>query len=341
MTIISIGILGLGRIGTSIGLAVKRHSARKEARQQFAVTGFDSDGDAADAARRKGALDNVARTAADAAANKDIVFLALPYGEVQGAYRVLKDVVRPGAVVLDASPLKLPSMEWAEKYLPAEAHMVGITLILNPQYLFDGADDAEHAAADLFDKGALLLAPGVKSEKDAIELASDFAALLGATPHFADPGEHDGWIGWMEALPALLGLAAFHTLRENKGWDDVQRAGNPSFGRLTHHLYDTHPDDLRDLLLHDRNNVVYQIDQLIDTLRALRQTLAENNRAALEEMLIESSKTYAEWYNRRHSERWSDKGEPPRPQARDALMSGFLGGYLSRRFRGDKDEDNE
>jgi prephenate dehydrogenase len=341
MTTITVGILGLGRIGTSVGLALKRHAARKETRQQFNIAGFDSDADAADTAKRKGALDSAVRTAADAARDKDIIILALPYGEVQGAYRVLQEAVRPGTVVLDASPLKLPSMEWAEKYLPDEAHMVGITPILNPEFLLDGADDTDHASAELFDRGALLLMPGVKSAKDAVELAADFAELLGATAHFVDPVEHDGWIASMEALPALLGVAAFHTLRENKGWDDAQRAGNPSFGRLTHHLYDTHPDDLRDLLLHDRTNVIYQIDQLMGTLRQMRQILADNNRAALEELLIESSKAYHEWYNRRSSGRWGDKSDVPRQQAGASLMSGFLGGYLSKRFRGDKDEDSE
>lgn len=340
MTTITAAVLGLGRIGSSIGLALKRHNARKDARQQFHITGYDSDPDWVETARRKGAIDSAARSAADAAANKDIVVLALPYGEVQGAYRSLKDTVRAGAVILDASLLKLPSMEWADKYLPAEAHMVGVTPILNPAYLFDGTDDAEHAAADLFDGGTFLVSPGAKSAKDAVELTADLADLLGATPRFADPVEHDGWIAAMEALPTLLGVAAFHTLRESKGWDDAQRAGNPAFGRLTHRLRDTHPDDLRDFLLDNRASVVYQIDQLMETLQVMRQILAENNRAALEETLIESSKAYEQWFQHRSSARWGDPGEPPRQQPRDALMGGFLGSYLSKRLRGDKDDDN-
>jgi prephenate dehydrogenase len=339
MTTINVSILGLGLIGTSVGLALKRNNARKDARQQFSIVGFDTDDSSAETARKKGAVDSLARNPADAAANKDIVVLSLPYGEVQGAYRAIGDILRPGTVVLDASPLKLPSIEWADKYLVSEAHMVGITPVLNPTYLFDGADDTDHAAADLFDKGTMLLMPSVKSAKDAVELAAHFSELLGATPRFADPVEHDGWIAAMEGLPALLGLGLFHMLREDEGWDDAQRVGNPSFGRLTHHLYDTHPDDMRDLLLQNRQNIVRQVDQLIETLRTLRGILAENNRAALEEALIESAKAYNEWLLHRQNARWDDN-EPGRPQSRDLLMGGLLGGYLSKRLRGGKDDED-
>lgn len=339
MTTITVGILGLGRIGTSVGLALKRYNARKDARQQFSIVGFDSNESSAETARKNGAVDSLTRHPADTAANKEIVVIALPYGEVQGVYRALGDTLRDGTVVLDTSPLKQPSLEWADKYLSSEAHMVGITPVLNPLYLFDGADDAEHAAADLFDKGAMLLMPSVKSAKDAVELASDFSELLGATPRFADPVEHDGWIAAMEGLPALLGLAAFHMLREDEGWDDVQRTGNPSFGRLTHHLYDTHPDDMRDLLLQNRQNVVRHLDQLMETLRTLRGILAENDRVALEEALIESAKAYNEWLIHRQNARWDDSSDAQRSQSRDLLMGGLLGGYLSKRLRGGKDDE--
>jgi prephenate dehydrogenase len=338
-TTITVGILGLGRIGTSIGLALKRYNANKEARQQFTVAGYDSNDDWASTARSKGGVDSLARSAIDAAANKDIVVLALPYGEIQGAYRIIGPSLRAGTVVLDMSPLKLPSMEWADKYLPQESHMVGITPVINSKYLFDGTDDAEHAAADMFDKGSFLLMPGASSAADAVELASGFADLVGAGSHFVDAAEHDAWIAATEGLPALLGLAVFHTLRENKGWNDTQRAGNPSLGRLTHHLFDTHPDDLRDLLLQDRQNIVWQIDQLMDTLRTLRDILAENDRAALEEALISSAEAYNQWLNRRQNARWDKTDAAQGPQARDLLMGGLFGGFLSRKLRGSTEND--
>src|SRR5690349_10451143 len=91
------------------------------------------------AAEKRGALDSTARGFADAARNRDIVVLALPYAEVQSAYRDIAHVLRPGAVVLDMSPLAEPSVKWAQANLPENVYMVGVTPVFNPDVLFESA----------------------------------------------------------------------------------------------------------------------------------------------------------------------------------------------------------
>ena len=341
-TTITVGIIGLGRVGASVGLALKRYNARKDARQQFAITGYASDNAEAQTAKTLNAVDHTARSIVAAASDKDVVVLALPYREVQGAYQLIGGDLRAGAVLIDTSPLKLPSQEWAAKYLNPEAHMIGVTPVLNPQYLFDGLDDTDHASADLFDGGALLLLPTASADADAVELASDFAELLGMSPQFGDPVEHDVWIASMEGLPVVLGLSAFYTLHRRDGWNDARRAGNPSFGRLTHHLYDQHPDDLRDLLLNNRDNLVRQIDATVEALDALRGLLATGDRAALEEVLIDTMDTYALWVAQRREGRWDKPSSDQfKVSKSDLLVNGMLGGFLSKRMKGDQGGDKE
>ena len=339
MATISVGILGLGRLGTSFGLALKRYSARKDARQQFSITGYDTT-DNANVAKTKNAVDTITRSIVDAAADKDIVILSLPYRDVAAAYRAIGQDVRPGTVVLDVSPLKLPSQLWSEKHLRPDAYALGITPILNPAYLFDGLDDAEHAAADLFERGTMLLMPHPKCAKEAVELAADFAELLGGTTHFADPAEHDVWVAATEGIPAALGVAAFYSLQRSDGWNDAQRAGNPAFGRMTRHLYDTHPDDLRDMLLHNRENVVRQIDSTIETLRIVRDVLAQNDQKALEGLLIDAAQVYGQWVGRRQRGEWDDRDlQVKRESGGELLMTGLFGNKLSKRLRREKDDE--
>src|SRR3954465_15698446 len=145
---IKVGILGRGRVGASIGLALKRYNARKDARQQFDSTGYAADNLQTQGLKTINPVDHSARNLVDAASDKDIVIMALPYRDVQAAYQLIGRDLRSGAVLLDTSPLKLPSQAWAQKYLADEAHMVGVMPIFNAKYLFDGLDDVEHAAAD-------------------------------------------------------------------------------------------------------------------------------------------------------------------------------------------------
>ncbi len=338
---IKVGILGLGRVGASVGLALKRYNARKDARQQFVITGYAADNLQTQALKTINPVEHLAHNLLDAASDKDIVVVALPYRDVQSAYQLIGRDLRSGSVLLDMSPLKLPSQAWAEKYLADEAHMVGVMPILNAKYLFDGLDDTEHAAEDLFDGGTMLLLPSAKCDRDAVELASDFGDLLGMSAHFGDPVEYDAWSAATEGLPAALGLAAFYALYRRDGWDDARRIGNPAFGRLTHHLYDHHPDDLRDLMLGNRENLARQIDATVETLQALRGLLMQNDQAALEEMLIQTMDTYVTWVVHRRDNRW-DKSEAALPPTRgDLFMTSMFGSALSKRLKRDKDDEDE
>lgn len=335
MANVTVAVLGLGRIGASVALALKRHNERKDARHHFDVTGADMRSGVREDASKIGLGDKVERDLFAAAAQRDIVVLALPLAEIQDAYKAIASDLRAGAVVLDMSLLKQQSLSWADKYLSKAVHMVGMTPIVNPKYLHDGLEDTQHAAADLFDKGSMLLMPSPSCAREAVELSSDFASILGAVPHFYDPAEHDGIVALTEGIPALLGLASFYTATQTAGWVDSQRVTNPAFGRLTHHLYDTHPDDMRDLLLQNRESMVRQADDLISTLQGLRDIIQSNDQDALEAALSSAADAYNTWINRRANGKWDDSAdEVTRSSFTGNIMSGFMGGFLSKKLQG-------
>lgn len=340
MANVSVSILGMGRVGASIALALRRYSTRKDAQHTFTVTCADLRAGIREDAAKIG-FDKVERDLFDAVRDRDLVVMALPYADVQAAYKEIGPHLRSGAVLLDCSPLKMPSLEWAKKHLKEGSHLVGIAPIFNPRYLFDELDDTLHAHEDLFDKGNILLMPSASAVKEAVELASDFSTLLGATPHFFDPAEHDSLVAVTEALPAVLGVSTFYMLMRGAGWVDAQRLTNPSFGRLTHHLYDTHPDDLRDLFLNNREVLTRKLDDTIAGLQSIRDALARNDRAAVEALLISASDEYSSWVNRRHSTRWEDEKNDPQSQSMGGMvMSGLMGGFLAKRFGG-KDKSSK
>jgi prephenate dehydrogenase len=335
MATVSVGILGLGRVGASVALALRRYNERKDAQHQFEITPADLRAGIREDAAKVGLGDKIERDVFRAAQNRDVVVLALPYADVQAAYKNISPDLRPGAVVLDMSPLKQPSLKWAAAHLSKENHLVGMTPLFNPAYLFDGLDDTLHARADLFDEGNMLLTPSASCVKEAVELASDFATILGSTPHFVDPAEHDSLIAATEGLPGVIGAAAFYLACKNRGWSDAQRFTNPAFGRLTRALHDTHPDDLRDFWLNNRENLVRETDRMLEALTSFRNLLAQNDRAALEAALGEASEAYSAWINRRSSGRWEETPiEIEKPSFGSLLMGGFLGKRLGGKKNG-------
>lgn len=336
---ISVTIVGLGRVGASIGLALKRYNSKGNTPHTFEITGIEDRPGVLKDAEKLNAVDKIARNLYSAVENRDIVILTLAYSDVRRTYQAIADALRPGVVVMDFSPLKMPSIEWGKEYLSEEAHMVGMSPVVNPRYLYDGLDDTEHAAEDFFDKGSMLLMPAPNCIREAVELASDFSTLLGSTVHFADPMEYDTLAAATQGLPALLGVTTFYTLSRNAGWNDLQRVTNPPFGRLTHTLFDTHPDDLRDLWLNNRDSTVHYLDTLMDTLQQMRDALARNDQATVESVLAETSDKYSAWINRRHNNKWDQEDQGPKtPSTGETLMSGLMGGLLTRKLRGGSDD---
>ena len=120
MAEVTLAILGLERLGTSFGLALKRYMGNKDARHAFTILGFDQRGYNGKKAKQLGAVDNFVRGELDAVQNAHVVVLTMPYYQVKDVYEIIGPNLKPGTVILDTSPLKTPSIEWARANLPHE-----------------------------------------------------------------------------------------------------------------------------------------------------------------------------------------------------------------------------
>ncbi len=309
MADVAIGILGLNRIGASIGLALKRYNAEGKD-HQFTITGYDGTPDNVSVAKKLDAVDTTVNKAEQAVQGRDIVVMSMPFSDVEVMYQYIAGDLRKGAVILDVSPISEVSLKWAEKHLPKEVHVVSARPVVNPVYLFDGTDTTDRATADYFDNGSMLLMPSVTCIKEAIELASEFTRIIGSSRHFVDPAEHDGLTISTEALPALMGAVYFYMMSQNPGWSDLQRLTNPTFGMVTRHLFDTHPDDLRDFFMHSSDSLVRFMDVYLEQLRDARNALARGDQDAVESLLVDASKEYESFYNKRYNNKWQEDDGP-------------------------------
>ncbi|MHB8747937.1 MAG: NAD(P)-binding domain-containing protein [Aggregatilineales bacterium] len=120
MATVNLAILGLGRLGASFGLALKRYAKTPGAKHQFVITGYDETYNVTQAARKAEAIDQEARNAGAAVAKADLVILAARYGLHDALYQAFGPDLKPGAVVLDLSPLKLRAIARAAEYLPRD-----------------------------------------------------------------------------------------------------------------------------------------------------------------------------------------------------------------------------
>jgi len=103
-----VGIVGLGLIGGSLGLAVRR------LRHSIDVTGVARRAESAAEAIKRGAVDRASTDLADLA-DCDIVVIATPIDQIAGVMDHLGNIVAARTLITDVASIKRPVLDWAQR----------------------------------------------------------------------------------------------------------------------------------------------------------------------------------------------------------------------------------
>jgi prephenate dehydrogenase len=266
-----IAIVGLGLIGGSLALAIRRRWA----------------GGLIIAVDRKDVLEaglrqHVADVAADdlgMVAEADLVVLAAPVGQNIAVLRQLPDFVSRPVVVTDVGSTKRAILREAES-LPAHFTFVG-------GHPLAGAATGGIASArpDLFDgRPWLLTTPAPDPAVSALEA---LITGLGATPARMDAERHDRLLAYLSHLPQLTVSALMHVVGERTGEEGLALGGRGL--RDTTRLASSPAGIWRDIAATNADRILESIDELIATLERLKADLSTGDDL---QRVFESS---AEW----------------------------------------------
>ena len=297
---VNITIIGLGQIGTSVGLALADKT------ELVYRLGHDRELGKARKAKKMGALDKVSLNLPSAVRDADLVLLALPVDQIKDTLEVMKEDLKEGVVVMDTGPVKQVIAAWVSEILPPERYYVGLTPVLNPVYLHDIDSGLEAARPDLFRDGlmGIVSPPGTPSE--AIKLAADLTRLLGATPLFADPLEMDGLVAATHILPQLIAAGLLNATVDQPGWQEGRKIAGRSYADVSAPImYPTEPKTLTTAAMLNKENVVRVIDSAIASLNAMRNDLLNEDDQALEERLVRAREGRQVWLQGRMVADWA------------------------------------
>lgn len=280
-----ITILGLGTLGISMGLALRR------ALPQASLVGHDPHPENAREALRRKAVDRTNWNLPAACEGSDVILLTLPLGELERTFQAIAPALKEGALVIDTAELKGPVVAWAQAYLPPSVPFVGGHPILRP-------DVPEEPDPDLFRDALFCLTPSAQVPSWAVEAATGLAHRIGARPFFMDPIEHDGWMAALEQLPALLGAVLLSIWAAAPARRDMPQAIGARFARITADLPDAASGRLAAAA--NRESLVHWLDRLMEILRQLREALAGPEGAGeVEELLRTAAQIRSAWLKSR------------------------------------------
>ncbi len=314
-------IVGLGLIGSSIGLALRK------AGMTSAIIGHDPGQGVANEAKRIGAVDKTDRNLISACEKSDLVILATPIRGIEESLKVLGPNLRPGSVVLDTASIKEPVMAWAAASLPEHVHFVGGNPI--PNRALRGKWGVESARADLFEGGIFCLVSAPTANAEAIQLVSGMASFLGMKPLYMDAAEHDGLLAAVEHLPTLLSLAMLETVIDQPAWCELRKVAGPAFESSTV-LVTANSVAHSDLSVLNKDNVVRWIDELSASLASLREVLSAGDVDPLDDRLLHALEERQKWLHDRGEGLWFEGPETEMP-TRTTLTEALLGSFWRRK----------
>jgi prephenate dehydrogenase len=324
-------IVGLGLIGGSIGLALRRWAEERklDGRKPLEVIGFDPNLDQQRAAERLGAVDRGAWDLAKAAREADIVVLATPATAIRDVMVDLGPHLQQGTVVTDTASTKAQIMRWARELLPSGVHFVGGHPMAGKTQSIEGAD------ADLFAGATWCVAPSVTASEDAVRTVLGLIAAAGAEPFFIDPEEHDGFVAGISHLPIVLSATLMNAVARDASWRDMKTLTAGGF-RDTTRLAAGSPTMHRDILLTNREAVLRWIDAFMANLEEVRGTLGTDDESAatrLDAYFNEARDARAVWATQttREGELLQGTAAELQPESvSDHMGRMFLGGFARR-----------
>jgi len=291
-----VGIIGLGLIGASLGLALRRGANAPE------VVGFDISSENLHRAARQGAITRSCGTLAEVCDGSDVVVLAAPVRAILELLAELAPHVQPNTLVTDVGGTKSEIVRVGEAALPSHVAFVGGHPLAGR--LTAGVDQASD---NLYQGAVYCLTPSPNAPAWGVDLATHFVETLGAQPYFLTADEHDALLAGASHLPYFASAALVNALTTQHSWPEMDSMAAGGFRSISA-LVEADPRMWADVGATNTANISRQLDALISQLQSMRDRITSGSDELVAE-LEKAQEAHRAWLAR-HGEPTHAANEP-------------------------------
>ncbi|HOW42922.1 MAG TPA: prephenate dehydrogenase [Candidatus Omnitrophota bacterium] len=263
----TIGIIGTGLIGGSLGLAIKRAGLARR------VIGVSRHADSITRARRMKAIDNGSLNLS-IMGDADLVILAAPVETIIRIADKLKAVLKPGCIVIDTGSTKEAIVRALSRTFPL---FVGCHPIAGSE-----KRGIANARADLF-KGALcIITPVRTTDRAALKKVKRFFETLGARTCTLTPVAHDTILASVSHMPHCLAFALINAVPA--AWLAYAGSGLRDMTRIAA----SDSKVWEEILCTNKSAIVRAIGAMERQLRAFKLAIARADTKTLRRLLVQA-----------------------------------------------------
>ena len=261
-------ILGVGLIGASFALALKKHGLCNE------VVGYGRKEENLKRAKEKKVIDFFELDPAKACNESDLILFATPVGIFTDIAEKVRDSLKKNAIVTDVGSVKGKLVPDMEAIMPEGVFFIG-------GHPIAGSDRSgiEASAAEIFHGAKCIITPTQHTDKNALQNVMDLWETFGSIIKIIDPDEHDRIYAAVSHLPHLIAYEIVNTVADidssylkfsGQGFKDTTRIAS------------SHPELWRDICILNKDNLLAYVEIFKNNLDRVSQYLRANDYESLE-----------------------------------------------------------
>ena len=278
-----VGIIGLGLIGGSMAIDLKRRNFATK------VLGVESEPVNAASALKIGLVDEIV-SYEDCVLRSDVIIVAVP---VAAAVRIVPDILDRFATLGDAAREKVVGDVCSTKenlaksvhYHPLRSRDVATHPMAGTEYSGPWA-----AMPGLFDGHACIICDSQESEPKAVRLMEALYDTLNMRTIYMNSSNHDVHTAYVSHISHVTSFALALTVldkeKDEKHIFDLASGGFSSTVRLAK----SNPDMWVPILSQNRENILRVMDTYIEKMSEFRKAVDEGDQERLRELINEANK---------------------------------------------------
>ncbi len=266
-----VAILGVGLLGGSVGMAIKRRCPQTE------LVGYNRTKAKRDLALKQGADDRTADSIEAACDGADVVVVASLVDKIADLVIAAAQAAGPDCLITDVGSTKASIVEDVSRSELAKSRFLAAHPIAGSEQT-----GVLNASAALFDQKIIVLTPADDADSELTARAKRFWSLTGGKIVCLSPQDHDAYLAAVSHVPHLVSAAVSRLLPADakslvgSGWRDITRvaAGDPDLWTA--------------ICRENRQAIRCELERLIGDVQQLCQLLTSEDDEGLHHWLSEA-----------------------------------------------------
>ena len=260
-------IIGLGLIGGSIGLSMKKNNFESK------IIGYAKTEKTLLKAVERGLVDDAEKSLVKAVDGADLIILATPLSTFRPIIEEIAPFLKKGSIVTDTGSAKFTVLEELKDLIPSDVEFI-------PGHPIAGTEESgpDSGFPELFENRWCILTPTEDNSKESIESIKYFWELLGSKVEIMDALHHDKVLAITSHIPHLIAYNIVGTANDLANVTDTEvvkysAGGFRDFTRIAA----SDPKMWSDIFTYNSEAVLEMLDLFSNDLTKLKKSILKKD----------------------------------------------------------------